>query len=104
MWIKGRVQLSRIRPRLDPPRLHTLFRDLGLFFVLIPRVLSFEDSHNHYLRGLGHKHRRSIDVNVSIETDSERPTWSLTDSYQGKEFYDGFTFEAMADPTHGRVK
>ena len=30
-------------------------------------------------------------------------TYSLTDTYIGKDFLTGFTHEAISDPTHGRV-
>lgn len=30
-------------------------------------------------------------------------TYSLSDEIIGKGFYDKFNFEAIADPTHGRV-
>ena len=30
-------------------------------------------------------------------------TYSQTDSYQGTDFLSGFTHEAIADPTNGRV-
>lgn len=78
------------------------FYALGLLLAAVPGTFSFEDSNNHYLRGLGHKHRRGVTVSIK-PGGHDHPTWSLTDSFQGKEFYDGFTFEAIADPTHGRV-
>lgn len=30
--------------------------------------------------------------------------WTLSDTYQGNTFFDGFTFFTDADPTHGTVK
>ena len=34
----------------------------------------------------------------------EAATYSVTDSFIGSSFYDGFTAQAIADPTNGRVK
>ena len=95
---------------------YTPFYTLGLFLTVAPTTLGFEDSNNHYLRSLGHKHRNKrgsgggtgIDVDINASTGSggskDRPTWKLTDDFRGKGFYEHFTFEAISDPTHGRVK
>ncbi|KAB5591504.1 glycosidase C21B10,07 [Ceratobasidium theobromae] len=82
------------------------FYALGLLSVFASRTLSFEHSSNHYLRGHAQRHRRNISIGVSVNSGTSsagHPTWGLTDSFCGREFYDGFTFEAMDDPTHGRV-
>jgi hypothetical protein len=34
----------------------------------------------------------------------EAATYSVTDTFIGSSFYDGFTAQAVADPTNGRVK
>ena len=35
---------------------------------------------------------------------SPQVSWSLTDKYVGSDFYSGFTWQTIADPTQGRVK
>ncbi|CAE6438018.1 unnamed protein product [Rhizoctonia solani] len=108
---------------------YTPFYALGLFLTVAPTTLGFEDSNNHYLRGLGHKHRSkrgtgggtgvNVDIDINASTDphgstgpykptgppgpTDYPRWKLTDNFCGDGFYDHFTFEAITDPTHGRV-
>jgi hypothetical protein len=98
---------------------HTPFYALGLLLTVTQATLGFEDSNNHYLRRHAHKHRRkdpnenvgvSIDIDVDVHIGSghggskDHPSWKLTDDFKGKNFYEHFTFEAIPDPTHGRVK
>jgi hypothetical protein len=82
--------------------LRTPFCALGLLFFLIPKALAFKHS-NGNSHG-GHQHKRGARFHVSIKPNSEYPTWKLTDSFQGKEFYDGFDFKAVPDFVRGRVK
>ncbi|CAE6430305.1 unnamed protein product [Rhizoctonia solani] len=98
---------------------YTPFYTLGLFLTVAPTTLGFEDSNNHYLRGPGHKHRSrrgtgggtgiSVDIDVDIHASTgsgrpkDHPSWKLTDDFHGNGFYKHFTFEAISDPTHGRV-
>ncbi|KAG9104695.1 hypothetical protein FRC06_000082 [Ceratobasidium sp. 370] len=77
---------------------YTLSRGLTLLAIAAPVAFAL-DSADDFFHGLpnhSRHHRRG-----RIELNS--PNWHLTDSYQGIEFFNGFTFEAMADPTHGRV-
>ncbi|CAE6457258.1 putative glycosidase C21B10,07 OS=Schizosaccharomyces pombe (strain 972 / ATCC 24843) GN=SPBC21B10.07 PE=3 SV=1 [Rhizoctonia solani AG-1 IB] len=97
---------------------HTPFYALGLLLTVTQATFGFEDSNNHYLRRHAHKHRRkdpnenvgvSIDIDVDVHIGSghggskDHPSWKLTDDFKGKNFYEHFTFEAIPDPTHGRV-
>ncbi|KAG9078616.1 hypothetical protein FS749_009334 [Ceratobasidium sp. UAMH 11750] len=77
---------------------YTLSRALALLTIAAPVTLAL-DSADDFFHGISKhsKHHRHGRV------ESSSLTWYLTDSYQGREFFDGFTFEAMADPTHGRV-
>lgn len=41
---------------------------------------------------------------ASLVPISEAASYKLSDSYVGSSFYNGFTAQAIADPTNGRVK
>jgi hypothetical protein len=70
---------------------HFLSRAFSLFSISAP-VLGLKDSTDHSSRSI---HRRALNLN---------PGWKLTDSFQGERFLEEFTFEAIPDPTHGRVQ
>ncbi|KAG8743423.1 hypothetical protein FRC10_012088 [Ceratobasidium sp. 414] len=77
---------------------YTLSRGLALLAIAAPVAFAL-DSADDFFHGIprhSRHHRRG-------RVESSSPIWSLTDSYQGKDFFDCFTFEAIADPTHGRV-
>lgn len=38
-----------------------------------------------------------------LATNALGATYSLTDNFVGSSFLSGFSFQAIADPTHGRV-
>ncbi|KAG8722106.1 hypothetical protein FRC09_006809 [Ceratobasidium sp. 395] len=77
---------------------HVLSRALTLLAVAIPATLGL-DAADDFFRGtpgqVRHHHRTLPGLTP--------PNWYLSDSYQGKDFLESFTFEAMPDPTHGRV-
>lgn len=79
--------------------MHALLGSLTLLSIVSPLALAL-DSAGDFFHGLprhAKTHRR-----VKFDLGSS-PTWVLTDSYQGKQFLDGFMFENMTDPTGGRV-
>lgn len=47
--------------------------------------------------------RSALLVLVSLAVNVLGATYSLSDSYEGSGFNSGFTYEAIADPTNGRV-
>jgi hypothetical protein len=84
--------------------LQTLFYALGPLFVVFPKVMS--SSHGLSNHGLErHRHQRWVNKHPTIQASLEdHPNWIITDCFRGKDFYKEFTFEAIPDPTLGRVK
>jgi hypothetical protein len=68
---------------------HVLSRALTLFSISASVLARHQD---HSFNAV---HRRALNLN---------PGWLLTDSFQGEQFLEEFTFEAIPDPTHGRVR
>lgn len=109
---------------------HSLLNILGFFFAIAPGILSSGHLHSRHLRRSahhkhGHVHKRDgedinaadIDADVNINSTNidaslrakhkHKPKlhfWALTDSFRGYDFYNEFDFEAIDDPTRGRVK
>ncbi|QRW05735.1 glycoside hydrolase family 16 protein [Ceratobasidium sp. AG-Ba] len=79
--------------------MHALFRGLVLLSVATPLALAL-DSADDFFHGLprhSQNHRRTKIVLGSY------PIWKKTDDYRKDDFFNDFTFEAIPDPTHGRV-
>ncbi|KAG9089863.1 hypothetical protein FRC07_012239, partial [Ceratobasidium sp. 392] len=76
---------------------HVLSRGLALLAVAIPAVFALDaaDDFFHGTPGQARHRHRTLPIFNNF--------WHQTDSYQGEDFLKDFTFEAIPDPTHGRV-